>query len=462
MTAEPDPPINTSSDAKPDSTQMVHDANEAQPDSTELKHDPCEAMLDATEAKDADDDGHAVDASEALEEPSVAEVEESSVGEPLAAMKDEMPLSEVKRPAAVLGKLTNHTESPQGPTPEPKVAVSTAPSDALAVVPVDGVGDNLIGEWRRVEDIITIVRTDGVLMVILDAAQPPLELVPSDDGQWQARRQGTDEPIYDITVGMRDSLEIRKGDMSCTVFRIARSRTILGDWYHPGKVLKVVDVGSTLELRSEGRPQLKVIRRKIMEWEARRDSTGEAVYVIDHMEGTQKLTIRRPRHLSAGGQSNPPIEFCRDMAASVASHSRPHEVPRPGARRPRPFRDHADLIARREPFSRHRERRKRSLSGSRGRKLDKSPHEELEEFITKNELSDRVVVNLKKLSKREQRNVMGLDGGRNSFVLIGAVRNPSAVVMSRMKRLEQARSPSRDRSRSRWRHSSSSSGPRDR
>ena len=40
------------------------------------------------------------------------------------------------------------------------------------------------------------------------------------------------------------------------------------------------------------------------------------------------------------------------MAASVASHSRPHEVPRPGARRPRPFRDHADLIARREPFSR--------------------------------------------------------------------------------------------------------------
>merc|ERR1712187_1049033 len=77
-----------------------------------------------------------------------------------------------------------------------------------------------------------------------------------------------------------------------------------------------------------------------------------------------------------------------------------------------------------------------------------SPHEaDLEEFCTKNSLSDRVVDALHSIGKWEQRHVMGLDGSKNSFMLTGNVRDPDAVVMSRLKRLQQEplRNPSSGR-----------------
>eukprot|EP00928_Gymnodinium_smaydae_P089225 TRINITY_DN73214_c0_g1_i1.p1 TRINITY_DN73214_c0_g1~~TRINITY_DN73214_c0_g1_i1.p1 ORF type:complete len:361 (+),score=91.10 TRINITY_DN73214_c0_g1_i1:90-1172(+) len=60
---------------------------------------------------------------------------------------------------------------------------------------------------------------------------------------------------------------------------------------------------------------------------------------------------------------------------------------------------------------------------------------DLDEFISKNQLDDRTVAALQELSEDHQKHVMGTDGGANTFVLIDKVKNPSAVVMSRIRKV---------------------------
>jgi len=58
----------------------------------------------------------------------------------------------------------------------------------------------------------------------------------------------------------------------------------------------------------------------------------------------------------------------------------------------------------------------------------------LQKFIEENQLDARTVNALEALGEADQKRVMGTDGGPNTFILIDKVKNPSAVVMSRMRR----------------------------
>uniref|UniRef100_A0A6T1M806 Uncharacterized protein n=1 Tax=Alexandrium monilatum TaxID=311494 RepID=A0A6T1M806_9DINO len=60
-------------------------------------------------------------------------------------------------------------------------------------------------------------------------------------------------------------------------------------------------------------------------------------------------------------------------------------------------------------------------------------HRDLKEFVRKNNLDDRTQAALRGLDRSTAKQVMGIDGGTNSFILEG-VRNPDAVVMSRIRR----------------------------
>uniref|UniRef100_A0A7S4QYX8 Uncharacterized protein n=1 Tax=Alexandrium monilatum TaxID=311494 RepID=A0A7S4QYX8_9DINO len=60
---------------------------------------------------------------------------------------------------------------------------------------------------------------------------------------------------------------------------------------------------------------------------------------------------------------------------------------------------------------------------------------DLKDFIRKNRLDDRTQDALYQLGKRDACEVMGTDGGKNSFILDENVRNPDAVIMSRIRRL---------------------------
>merc|ERR1712072_1550084 len=60
---------------------------------------------------------------------------------------------------------------------------------------------------------------------------------------------------------------------------------------------------------------------------------------------------------------------------------------------------------------------------------------DVEQFIFDNKLDDRTVDALMTLGEPQQKAVMGTDGGMNAFMLDGKVNNPSAVVMSRIRKL---------------------------
>jgi len=62
---------------------------------------------------------------------------------------------------------------------------------------------------------------------------------------------------------------------------------------------------------------------------------------------------------------------------------------------------------------------------------------DLDSFISKNKLEARVAHALRTMSQDHQKKVMGTDGGENSFLLIDRVKSPNAVVMSRIRKLEQ-------------------------
>lgn len=429
-----------------------------------------------------------------------------------------------------------------------------AATDGAATAGCDGQDygreDPLVGEWRQVENVITIARpwSRGGLKMTADPAQPPLDLVWRKGGRWQARRSGTGEGIYELSLAAKDVLEVYKGERSLKIFRIARSRTLLGDWVHrSGKVLLVAEAplgtgagAGALELRCGSRAPLLLVRARIAEWEAQpeRHYGAQSVYVIEHMEGSHRILVRRPLELDDG--YCPPLEFLRVGSAlppppplAPLAYEHPPPVQRRGysgafghsygrgpcghdrecdrgLERWCGYDDHAynkcpeytscsreqpahwrgsSLAGDRDFGGVSRERRLwcggASASGcppprarssvapppepNEGGGRDVSPHEEdLEDFCTKNNLSDRVVAALRAVGRREQQHIMGLDGGRNSFQLTGHVRDPNAVVLSRLKRLREeplepspaaggggGASPERSRSRWRWRSPSS-------
>lgn len=61
---------------------------------------------------------------------------------------------------------------------------------------------------------------------------------------------------------------------------------------------------------------------------------------------------------------------------------------------------------------------------------------DIEKFICDNKLDDRTVDALSALDERQQKAVMGTDGGQNTFQLDGKVNNPNAVVMSRIRKMK--------------------------
>lgn len=90
--------------------------------------------------------------------------------------------------------------------------------------------------------------------------------------------------------------------------------------------------------------------------------------------------------------------------------------------------------------SRSRSRRVRLASAGNIGSFGTGDHRlDLDSFITKNILEARVAHALRTMSTDEQKKVMGTDGGENSFLLVDRVKCPNAVVMSRIRRLEQQR-----------------------
>lgn len=117
-------------------------------------------------------------------------------------------------------------------------------------------------------------------------------------------------------------------------------------------------------------------------------------------------------------------------------------------RRDRRHRERHGKRRRRKTRRGHKKDRSRSRSGTRSRSRAKprvSPRRtfgsgdhrtDLDGFISKNQLEARVAHALRTMSEADQRRVMGTDGGENSYLLIDRVKNPNAVVMSRIRKLE--------------------------
>uniref|UniRef100_A0A7S4RVM9 Uncharacterized protein n=1 Tax=Alexandrium monilatum TaxID=311494 RepID=A0A7S4RVM9_9DINO len=77
-----------------------------------------------------------------------------------------------------------------------------------------------------------------------------------------------------------------------------------------------------------------------------------------------------------------------------------------------------------------------SGTGTRGLYGCGDHRRDIEDFCLKNQLEPRVSSALKSMPESKQRKVMGTDGGENSYLLIDRVKNPNAVVMSRIRKIE--------------------------
>lgn len=69
---------------------------------------------------------------------------------------------------------------------------------------------------------------------------------------------------------------------------------------------------------------------------------------------------------------------------------------------------------------------------------------DIERFCDTNRLEARCETVLRELSPATARKVMGLGGGANTFELRGDVRNPTAVVLARVKKARDERYGRRD------------------
>merc|ERR1712187_934024 len=60
--------------------------------------------------------------------------------------------------------------------------------------------------------------------------------------------------------------------------------------------------------------------------------------------------------------------------------------------------------------------------------------QDVDEFISVNELNDKTAEELRSCDESVQKKVMGTDGGVHLFQLLGKVRSPDAVVWSRIRK----------------------------
>jgi len=319
---------------------------------------------------------------------------------------------------------------------------AASPGGAPAGTPAAGDDERVAGEWRHVENILSIsTGEDGLLTITADSTHDPLILHRRgkvEDDHWHARRRGSDETIYDVRLSGRDTLLMRKGDHTFSVHRVARSRTVAGEWETMGKSLRVFTEESAagrplLTLATDGKDPLRLVRRRITEWEAVRESTGESVYVVGHSEGSDKISIRPAE---AGNNAEGTVEFTR------SSRGLPEAKPSPAASSVK-VDDRAGSSTRPAP---------KGASEALPAKQPEAPAAEtgsVDDFIRANGLAPRTATALRAASSKEQKKVMGLNGGKNGFVLLGRVRDPDAVVMSRLKNLESKSQTARSRSRSR-------------
>ncbi|CAE8584336.1 unnamed protein product, partial [Polarella glacialis] len=373
----------------------------------------------------------------------------------------------------------------------------------------------VIGEWRQVENVVTIIKGRSGLTMFADTTQPPLTLSWLSGGAYEARRTVSGDLVYELQLNKaKDILEVKKGERKLNIFRIAKSKTLVGEWVHcTRKKIPVVEGLSHLEIRGEDRPVLRLLRRKILEWEAQweMDYGWQPVYCLEHVEGSHRMQLRRPQELQDA--------YCIPLEFARAGFGQPPWQPLPPPEeedRPPPGRRGAASAAAPSLDSAGQERRRPSFRGGTSRSSAPPPtvstgvvgngpgpcgygaaagygagsgygdptsvachvssagsapppprtshREQLREFCSINELSDRVVQVLLAVGQEEQRHVMGLDSGRNTYYLTGTVRDPNAVVMSRLRRLEKeplsggrsgSRPPVRDRSDSPGRRSRS-------
>lgn len=141
---------------------------------------------------------------------------------------------------------------------------------------------------------------------------------------------------------------------------------------------------------------------------------------------------------SYGDEEEEEQEESRSRSRSRRRHHRPHRRGHGGHSR------HHHHRHRHRDRERDRDRdRHRGRGQERGREASKGNpgndggsgdwRRDLKEFIRKNRLDERTQAALRGLDKPVAKQVMGIDGGTNSFILEG-VRNPDAVVMSRIRR----------------------------
>mmetsp|Transcript_83824 Transcript_83824/g.237490 ORF Transcript_83824/g.237490 Transcript_83824/m.237490 type:complete len:159 (+) Transcript_83824:59-535(+) len=144
--------------------------------------------------------------------------------------------------------------------------------------------------------------------------------------------------------------------------------------------------------------------------------------------------------------------YTEDYSESRSRSRRRHRSRRLRSRRHKHGhrRRHEDRDRRREDRERGRPEERGRRSGGGGRSAVVAGEEggggegdwqhDLKDFIRKNRLDERTQDALFQLAKRDACEVMGTDGGKNSFVLDENVRNPDAVIMSRVRRLGDNRS----------------------
>eukprot|EP00746_Dinoflagellata_sp_MGD_P084947 gnl/MRDRNA2_/MRDRNA2_33670_c0_seq1.p1 gnl/MRDRNA2_/MRDRNA2_33670_c0~~gnl/MRDRNA2_/MRDRNA2_33670_c0_seq1.p1 ORF type:complete len:760 (+),score=135.22 gnl/MRDRNA2_/MRDRNA2_33670_c0_seq1:61-2280(+) len=300
-----------------------------------------------------------------------------------------------------------------------------------------GMPDAMLGEWQKDEEIYAVFRVDGCLQISVPSVKGSFEVVQRGE-MWQAKRRGSQEDyVYELTVSSEeDRLHVQciADGETLSVGKSEKCESILGHWLGVKSSSTFLicerDKGS-LSITAKGKPPLMLLRRRTWEWEARKEDNGDAVYRVRHDgNAAETIIITRPGDTENANA----LEFKRHTPDTEASQGK----------------------------SRDRTR-------SRDRRMPRSPRrgpggleKDFEEFVRRNNLQEKTALELKKLSESDQRHVMGLDGGRNGFILLGAVRDPDAVVFSRMIKLRNEGTPMQRRGRTRSRSRRWSPSPRPR
>mmetsp|Transcript_31237 Transcript_31237/g.57119 ORF Transcript_31237/g.57119 Transcript_31237/m.57119 type:complete len:374 (-) Transcript_31237:105-1226(-) len=256
----------------------------------------------------------------------------------------------------------------------------------------------LIGEWKHDNNVLTIAQDGDQLKLVTESGRAPL-LLEKDGEEFVARMKGKD--LYAINLDGEDAVEMKKGDQTYQLQRVAKTKSLQGEWSHNGKSVTMEERGDGLVMVSSGR-ELKLLRIELNKWEASEVDAG-AVYHIEHTEGDDKAAVTR---IEGGGS----IDF--------------HKV-RKEERRRSPAERETDRDRRRDTS--------RPRDTSRGRDDDRKTKEKIEEslleFVKNNNLSQRVEDALRSLSKTDREYII-------SFELKGDIRDPDAVIMSRIRKLQ--------------------------